>query len=96
MFPRALAPFSYPRGFQTRRANSSGDISRHKDRVFISQVFACEDLGFEEVDEEIYQVYFRDIELGEQRAGAAVQARSRSAVSLDERKKQAMDDGRGL
>ena len=65
MFPRVLAPFTYPRGFQTRRVNTSGDISWHKDRVFISQVFSFEDLGFEEMDEEIFRVYFREIELGE-------------------------------
>src|ERR1700722_14260981 len=65
MFPRLLAPFTYPRGFQTRRVNTSGDISWHKDRVFISQVFSFEDLGFEEMDEEIFRVYFREIELGE-------------------------------
>ena len=65
MLPRVLTPFTYPRGFQTRRVNTSGDISWHKDRVFISQVFSFEDLGFEEMDEEIFRVYFREIELGE-------------------------------
>ncbi len=45
--------------------NSSGDISWHKDRVFISQVFSTDDLGFEEMDEDLFRVYFRDIELGE-------------------------------
>lgn len=63
--PRALKEFTYPRGFQTRRVNSSGDISWHKDRVFIRQVFSFEDLGFEEMDEELFRVYFRDIEIGE-------------------------------
>jgi hypothetical protein len=58
MFPRVLTPFTYPRGFQTRRVNTSGDISWHKDRVFVSQVFSFEDLGFEEMDEEIFRVYF--------------------------------------
>lgn len=65
MFSRLATEFTYPRGFQTRRVNSSGDISWHKDRIFISQVFSFEDLGFEEMDEEIFRVYFRDIELGE-------------------------------
>jgi hypothetical protein len=60
MFPRTAVEFAYPRGFLTRRVNSSGDISWHKDRIFISQVFSFEDLGFEEMDED-----FRDIELGE-------------------------------
>jgi transposase InsO family protein len=65
MFPRVLVPFVYPRGFQTRRVNTSGDISWHKDRVFISQVFSFEELGFEEMDEDIFRVYFRETELGE-------------------------------
>jgi len=65
MFSRLATEFTYPRGFQTRRVNTSGDISWHKDRIFISQVFSFEDLGFEEMDEEIFRVYFRDIELGE-------------------------------
>lgn len=65
MFPRLATEFTYPRGFQTRRVNTSGDISWHKDRIFISQVFSCEDLGFEEMDEELFRIYFRDIELGE-------------------------------
>jgi len=65
MFSRLATEFTYPRGFQTRRVNSSGDISWHKDRIFISQVFSFEDLGFEEMDEEIFRVYFRDVELGE-------------------------------
>jgi len=64
MFSRLATEFTYPRGFQTRRVNSSGDISWHKKRIFISQVFSFEDLGFEEMDEEIFRVYFRDIELG--------------------------------
>jgi hypothetical protein len=65
MFPRTAVEFAYPRGFLTRRVNSSGDISWHKDRIFISQVFSFEDLGFEEMDEDFFRVYFRDIELGE-------------------------------
>lgn len=65
ILPRAATEFSYPRGFETRRVNSSGDISWHKGRVFISQVFSFEDLGFEEMDEDFFRVYFRDIELGE-------------------------------
>ena len=65
MFPRTLLPFRYPKGFEVRRVNRSGDISWHKGRAFISQVVAFEDLGFEEIDEDIFKVYFRQIELGE-------------------------------
>lgn len=45
MLPRTLIEFVYPKGFLTRRVNNSGDISWHKDRVFISEVFRFEDLG---------------------------------------------------
>ena len=45
--------------------NTSGDISWHKDRIFVSQVFSFEELGFEEMEEDIFRVYFRDMELGE-------------------------------
>jgi len=37
----------------------------HKDRVFISEVFRFEILGFEQVQEDFYKVYFRDLEIGE-------------------------------
>ncbi len=65
MLPRTLLPFHYRKGFEVRRVNRSGDISWHKGRAFISQVVAFEDLGFEEIDEDIFKVYFREIELGE-------------------------------
>ena len=65
MLPRTLIEFVYPKGFLTRRVNNSGDISWHKDRVFISEVFRFEDLGFEMVGEDFYKVFFRDLEIGE-------------------------------
>ena len=49
----------------TRRVNNSGDVSWHKDRVFVSEVFRFEDLGFELVVEDFYKVFFRDVEIGE-------------------------------
>jgi hypothetical protein len=65
MFPRTLTEFVYPKGFLTRRVNNSGDISWHKDRGFISEVFRFEDLGFELVAENFYKVFFRYVEIGE-------------------------------
>jgi hypothetical protein len=65
MLPGTLIEFVYPKGFLTRRVNNSGDISWHKDRVFISEVFRFEDLGFELVAEDFYKVFSRDIEIGE-------------------------------
>jgi hypothetical protein len=50
--PRTLIEFVYPKGFMTRSVNHSGDISWQRDRVFISEVFRFEDLGFEMVGED--------------------------------------------
>ena len=65
MLPGTLPGFVYPKGFLVRRVNNSGDISWHKDRVFISEVFRFEDLGFELVAEDFYKVFFRHKEIGE-------------------------------
>jgi hypothetical protein len=63
--PRNLIEYLHPKGFELRRVNNSGDISWHKGRVFISEVFRFEILGFEQVQEDFYKVYFRDVEIGE-------------------------------
>jgi hypothetical protein len=47
--PRNLIEYVYPKGFELRRVNNSGDISWHKGRVFISEVFRFEVLGFEKL-----------------------------------------------
>jgi hypothetical protein len=54
MLPRTLIEFMYPKGFLARRLNNSGDISWHKDRVVISEVFRFEDLDFELVAEDFH------------------------------------------
>ena len=65
IFPRTLIEFIYPPSFLTRRVNNSGDISWHKDRVFISEVLRFEEIGLEHVGEDFYRVFFRDVELGD-------------------------------
>src|SRR5258708_18396607 len=45
--PRKLPEFTYPKGLLLRRVNNSGDISWHKNRDFISEVFRFEELGVE-------------------------------------------------
>jgi len=65
LLPRNLIEFIYPNGLLLRRVNNSGDISWHKGRVFVSEVFRFETLCFEQVDEDFYKVYFRDVEIGE-------------------------------
>jgi IS4 transposase len=55
----------YRKGLQLRRVNNSGDISWHKKRIFISEVFRFEELGIELVTPGFYRVFFRDMEIGE-------------------------------
>lgn len=40
-------------------------ITNPRGRAFISEVFRFEELGFEEVQEDFYKVFFRDVEIGE-------------------------------
>ena len=55
----------FQKGFELRRENNSGGISWRKGRVFISQVLRFEVLAFEQATEDIYRVYFSDVEIGE-------------------------------
>jgi hypothetical protein len=64
LLPSRVASFQYPRSFQTRRVNNSGDISWHKGRVFISEVFRNEEIGLEQMDEDVHRVFFCNTELG--------------------------------
>jgi hypothetical protein len=63
--PRNLPEFTHPKGLLLRRVNNSGDISWHKNRVFISEVFRFEELAFELITPLFYRVFFRDMEIGE-------------------------------
>jgi hypothetical protein len=65
LLPSRIANFQYPRSFQTRRVNNSGDISWHKGRVFVSEVFRNEEIGLEQMDEDVHRVFFCNTELGE-------------------------------
>ena len=65
LLPSRIASFQYPRSFQTRRVNNRGDISWHKGRVFVSEVFRNEEIRFEQMDEDVQRVFFCNTELGE-------------------------------
>ena len=64
MMPSNVESFQYPRSFQTRRVNNSGDISWHKGRVFVSEVFRNEEIGLEQMDEDVHRVFFCNTESG--------------------------------
>ncbi len=48
-----------------RKVDNSGDISWHKTRIFISEVFRLEELALELTTPGFCRVYFRDLEVGE-------------------------------
>jgi hypothetical protein len=60
-----MPEFTYPKGLLLRGVNNSGDISWHKNRVFISEVFRFEEFGVELITPRLYRVFFRDMEIGE-------------------------------
>jgi transposase InsO family protein len=64
LLPRYTKAHRYPDSFQTRRVNDAGDISWHKNRVFISQVFRGEDIALEKIEENLYRVHFCSLEIG--------------------------------
>lgn len=64
LLPRYAKAHQYPVNFQTRRVNDAGDISWHKNRVFISEVFRGEDIALEKVEENFYRVHFCSLEVG--------------------------------
>jgi len=64
-YPRTLAEFIYPKSFLGRKVNNNGDISWQRRRVFISEVFRFEEIGLEHVGEDLYKVFFHDVELGQ-------------------------------
>jgi hypothetical protein len=43
----------------------SGDISWHKGRVFVSEVFRNEEIGLEQMDDDVHPRVFCNTELGE-------------------------------
>jgi hypothetical protein len=44
--------------------NNSGDISWRKGRFFVSEVFRNEEIGLEQMDEDVHRVFFCNTEVG--------------------------------
>jgi len=65
MLPSSVPSFQYPRSFQTRRVSNNGDMSWRHGRVFVSEVLRNEEIGLEQMDEEVYRAFFHQTELGE-------------------------------
>jgi len=85
--PARLPQVEYPGHYEIRRVSSRGSVSWKGRPVFLSEVLAGHDVGFEEVDDGIWTCYFATIPLGrfDDRQGSmhplATVTRGRSASS---------------
>jgi putative transposase len=56
--PGVLPPIEYPGHFEVRRVGPSGNFGWHGVHVFASHVLRGQDIGFEEIDDGLWAVYF--------------------------------------
>ena len=62
--PQRMPPLHYPAHFEVRRVSFNGGIRWSSDWVNVSHVLGGEYVGFEEVDNELWNVYFGPLRLG--------------------------------
>lgn len=63
-YPRRLPALEYPGHFEVRRVSRNGGIRWHHHWVNVSHLLAEEYVGFEAVDEGLWEVYFGPVWLG--------------------------------
>jgi len=89
--PRELPPLEYPGHMEVRRVWSTGCISWRNRPVFVSEALTGEPVGFQEVDDGIWTVYFASVAVGrfDERSGRirplTAATAGRSAASSIER-----------
>jgi putative transposase len=62
--PKKLPPLEYPDRFKLRYVSANGGIRWNKQWVNVSTVCAGENVGLEEIDDGIWNVYFGPLKLG--------------------------------
>lgn len=62
--PNKIPPLEYPNRFEVRYVSANGGISWNKHFVCVSSVCIGEHVGFEEIDNGIWNVYFGPLKLG--------------------------------
>jgi transposase InsO family protein len=63
-FPEKAPTIEYPGHFEVRRVSNNGGIRWNSRWVNVSHVLATESVGFEEVDDDLWNVYFGPVWLG--------------------------------
>lgn len=62
--PRQLPPIWYPGHFEIRRVGANGCVSWRSTPLFVTEVLDGETIGFEEVDDGLWTIYYASIPLG--------------------------------
>ena len=62
--PRRVPTLEYPGHLEIRRTSTNGCVSWRDRPLFVSEALAGEDIGFEEVDDGVWTVYFSTIAVG--------------------------------
>jgi len=62
--PSRIEPPDYPAQFEVRRVSNNGAFRLFSSQVFLSQALAGENVGFEEIDDGLWNIVFYDTLLG--------------------------------
>jgi len=63
-FPSRLPKIEYPGHFEVRRVSRNGGVRWHSEWVCVSHVLGEEYVGFEEIDDGLWEVFFGPVRLG--------------------------------
>ena len=63
-FPRRIAPYDYPSHFLVRRVSRDGTIRVLSKQIFVSNTLHDDFVGLEEVDDNVYELYFCFYQIG--------------------------------
>jgi len=63
-YPNTLPPMEYPAHFEVRLVSANGGIRWHNGWVNVSHVLGGQDIGFEEIDDGEWDVYFGRMKIG--------------------------------
>lgn len=62
--PRRLPELEYPAGMMVRRISQQGSLKWHGERTFISEVLGRETVGLQEIEEDLFEVYYGSLLIG--------------------------------
>jgi putative transposase len=63
-FPERIEPFDYPDHFKVRKVSTSCSIRWNHRPLSISRTLIGEHVAFEEIDDGVFSVFFRNVLLG--------------------------------